>query len=71
MALVVPEARHFIMPAGIVATEGPSLNVICSEVGIPLAEWQRSLTAASSAKGIDGLIASLEARNQRNAQAKG
>ena len=45
-----------------------NLNVM----GVWLVETYRSQFAQEiNAKGIDGLIASLEARNQRNAQAKG
>lgn len=55
--LLIPEARHFILPSGIKSTEGPSLNGICSEVGVPLAEWQRSLSMAAGAKSADGLYA--------------
>lgn len=57
MALLIPEARRFVLPAGIVASEGSSLNGICDEVGIPLDRWQRSLTVAASAKASDGLYA--------------
>lgn len=57
MGVVIPEARWFVLPGGIVGSEGSSLNGICDEVGIPLSRWHRSLTAAASAKGIDGLYA--------------
>lgn len=57
MVVTIPQARRFVLPEGIVATEGPSLNGVCAEVGIPLDHWQRSLTSAASGKSADGSYA--------------
>lgn len=55
--VLIPEARHFILPDGITSTEGPSLNGICDEVNVPLADWQKALTVAAGAKTPDGVYA--------------
>lgn len=51
---LLPNARHLILPEGIVSTGFPAVEATCSEVGITFDPWQRDLNECIEAKGADG-----------------
>lgn len=54
---LLPEARHVILPDGIVSTGWPSVREVCRTVGILFDPWQADLNTAILAKNAQGLYA--------------
>ena len=54
---VLPDARHVVVPDGIVATGFPAAEKTCSRIGITFDGWQRDLNRLILAKTADGLYA--------------
>ena len=51
------EARHVILPAGIVASGFPQVRETCRQIGISFDDWQSGLNRCILAKAADGLYA--------------
>ena len=54
---LLPEARHVVVPEGVVASGFPAVRETCRSVGIEFDPWQRDLNTLILAKGADGLLA--------------
>ena len=54
---LLPDARHLILPAGIVSTGWPAVREVCQAVGINFDQWQSELNTAILAKNAAGLYA--------------
>jgi len=54
---LLPDARHLILPEGIVSTGWPSVREVCRAVGIEFDPWQADANAAILAKDSAGLYA--------------
>src|SRR6266568_672621 len=54
---LLPEARHLVLPSGIVSTGYPATEATCRRIGIEFASWQADLNRCILAKDADGLYA--------------
>ncbi|HWA67149.1 MAG TPA: terminase [Mycobacteriales bacterium] len=54
---LLPEAKHLVLPAGIVASGFPRVEAICKSILIEFDPWQRDLNRCILAKGSDGQYA--------------
>lgn len=54
---LLPEARHVVLPDGIVASGFPRVRETCRSVGITFDSWQSDLNKCLLAKSADGLLA--------------
>lgn len=54
---LLPDARHLILPSGIVSTGWPSAQAVCAAVGIGFDAWQSDLNTAILGKDAGGLYA--------------
>lgn len=54
---LLPEARHVVVPEGIVASGFPAVRETCRRIGIEFDPWQVDLNTLILAKGADGLLA--------------
>lgn len=54
---MLTEARHVVLPSGIVSTGWPSVEATCRQIGIKFDSWQRDLNRCILAKNKDGLYA--------------
>lgn len=54
---LLPDARHVVLPDGIVSTGWPSVREVCRTVGIGFDPWQADLNTAILAKDANGLYA--------------
>lgn len=53
----IPEARHVVLPKGIVSSGFPRVRETCRQIGIEFDPWQRGLNRCILAKTADGLFA--------------
>lgn len=51
---ILPEARHVVIPDGIVSTSFPAVEATCSALGIEFDGWQCELNRLIEARGSDG-----------------
>lgn len=54
---LLPEAKHVVLPKGIVASGFPSVRETCRHIGIEFDSWQKDLNRCILAKRSDGLYA--------------
>jgi phage terminase large subunit-like protein len=54
---LLPEARHLVLPKGIVSSGFPRVQATCGTLGIEFDPWQSDLNRCLLAKGKDGLYA--------------
>jgi phage terminase large subunit-like protein len=54
---LLPEARHVVVPEGIVASGFPAVRETCHRIGIDFDPWQRDLNTLILAKSADGMLA--------------
>jgi hypothetical protein len=54
---LLPEARHLVLPAGIVSTGYPATEATCRRIGIVFDRWQADLNRCILAKDAEGLYA--------------
>jgi len=54
---LLPEARHVVLPKGIVASGFPRVRETCREIGVVFDSWQVDLNRCILAKTADGLYA--------------
>lgn len=54
---LLPEARHLVLPDGIVASGFPAVEATCRAIGIEFDPWQRDLNKCLLAKNAEGLYA--------------
>src|SRR5687768_15808354 len=54
---LLPDARHVVLPAGIVSSGAPAIVSTCETVGIYLDRWQREACAAILGKDVTGSYA--------------
>ena len=54
---LLPEARHLVLPKGIVSSGFPSVRETCRRIGIEFDPWQVDLNRCILAKTADGLFA--------------
>ncbi len=54
---LLPDARHVVLPEGIVASGAPAIISTCKSVGIGLDRWQEDATAAILVKNLLGTYA--------------
>src|SRR6266705_3049348 len=54
---LLPEARHLVLPSGIVSTGYPSTEAVCRRIGIVFDPWQADLNRCILAKSADELYA--------------
>jgi phage terminase large subunit-like protein len=54
---LLPEARHVVVPEGIVASGWPAVRETCARVGITFDPWQSDLNTLILAKRSDGMLA--------------
>ncbi len=54
---LLPDARHVVLPPGIVASGAPAIISTCSSIGIGLDRWQQDATAAILGKDLLGTYA--------------
>jgi hypothetical protein len=54
---LLPEARHVVLPDGIVASGWPAVRETCARIGWGFDPWQQDLNTAILAKAADGLLA--------------
>lgn len=51
---LLPDARHLVLPDGIVATGFPAVEGTCREIGVLFDEWQRDLNRCILSKSSSG-----------------
>jgi hypothetical protein len=54
---LLPEARHLVLPKGIVSSSFPRIREVCRTIGVSFDPWQTDLNRCLLAKGEDGLLA--------------
>jgi hypothetical protein len=54
---LLPEARHVVVPDGVVSSGFPAVRETCLRIGIGFDPWQVDLNTLILAKGSDGLLA--------------
>lgn len=54
---LLPEARHVVVPDGVVASGFPAVRETCRRIGIDFDPWQVDLNTLILAKAADGLLA--------------
>jgi hypothetical protein len=54
---LLPDAKHVVLPDGIVSTGYPATEATCRKIGIEFDPWQAALNRAILAKDADGLYA--------------
>lgn len=54
---MLAEARHVVLPSGIVSTAYPSTEATCRQIGLEFDPWQRDLNRAILSKTGEGLYA--------------
>lgn len=53
----IPDARHAVLPKGIVSTGFPAVEATCKQIGVQFDGWQRDLNRCILAKNKHGLYA--------------